>query len=498
MNKRSVIISIVFCSSLFVASLSPFSSNNTATATATSHPDEFKCSLNHIFKPNLYKKETSTANKNTNTLYYYKTTHEGEFPNKVYGLSLCVFGISLRSCRNCLRDAIVIIKQQCHGAEEAILWYDQCLVRYSYRPFFSTLETVPNRCTAASNADLYVANFTDILYQTFLEMIQMATFDAFNKHAIKATNISGSNIVLALHTFAQCIPNLSTEDCLVCLNIAVSIIPSCDFQGKKYGSILIPSCFMSYELYQFYRIIRVRAPPTPTSLSAHDYDQDRRLIPGGAPPSTPISPSAHDDDEVRRLIQVRATPTPTSPAIHEENHQIFRAGDGVPNLSTRDKDIGASTTSHKSKRRSNALIIFLAIGIFILLLLLPITYLYCRRRREKAFQDAGNNPGSLDDLRDQLNNCQEFSLASVREATQNFNIENKLGQGGYGPVYKGTLESGKEIAVKRLESTPRLFITQCHSQGSADQLQIFSTDFIDGDFVDACAGATHARIEGKA
>ncbi|KAK1577510.1 hypothetical protein Q3G72_022363 [Acer saccharum] len=44
----------------------------------------------------------------------------------------------------------------------------------------------------------------------------------------------------------------------------------------------------------------------------------------------------------------------------------------------------------------------------------------------------------------------------------------------------------------------RLFITQCHSQGCTDRLQIFSTDFIDGDFVDACVGATHARIEGKA
>ncbi|KAF2322755.1 hypothetical protein GH714_030221 [Hevea brasiliensis] len=31
-----------------------------------------------------------------------------------------------------------------------------------------------------------------------------------------------------------------------------------------------------------------------------------------------------------------------------------------------------------------------------------------------------------------------------------------------------------------------------------NRLQIFSTDFIDEDFVDACVGLTHARIEGKA
>jgi len=52
--------------------------------------------------------------------------------------------------------------------------------------------------------------------------------------------------------------------------------------------------------------------------------------------------------------------------------------------------------------------------------------------------------------------------------------------------------------TSRIHGYARLFITQCHSQGCADRLQIFSTDFIDGDFVDACAGATHARIEGKA
>ncbi|KAI9125047.1 hypothetical protein K1719_003663 [Acacia pycnantha] len=37
-----------------------------------------------------------------------------------------------------------------------------------------------------------------------------------------------------------------------------------------------------------------------------------------------------------------------------------------------------------------------------------------------------------------------------RKATNNFSMQNKLGQGGFGPVYKGKLAGGKEIAVKRL------------------------------------------------
>ncbi|XP_028765615.1 PI-PLC X-box domain-containing protein DDB_G0293730-like [Neltuma alba] len=52
--------------------------------------------------------------------------------------------------------------------------------------------------------------------------------------------------------------------------------------------------------------------------------------------------------------------------------------------------------------------------------------------------------------------------------------------------------------TKRIHRYARLFIAQCFSQGCDDRLQIFSTDFIDQDFVDACVGLTHARIQGIA
>ncbi|TYI96498.1 hypothetical protein E1A91_D01G077200v1, partial [Gossypium mustelinum] len=45
---------------------------------------------------------------------------------------------------------------------------------------------------------------------------------------------------------------------------------------------------------------------------------------------------------------------------------------------------------------------------------------------------------------------QLFSFASVSAATDNFSVANKLGEGGFGPVYKGVLLKGHEIAVKRL------------------------------------------------
>ncbi|WVZ07250.1 hypothetical protein V8G54_020596 [Vigna mungo] len=43
-----------------------------------------------------------------------------------------------------------------------------------------------------------------------------------------------------------------------------------------------------------------------------------------------------------------------------------------------------------------------------------------------------------------------FELSTITSATNNFSPDNKLGEGGFGSVYKGILADGGEIAVKRL------------------------------------------------
>nr|GME12769.1 G-type lectin S-receptor-like serine/threonine-protein kinase At4g27290 [Ipomoea batatas] len=48
-----------------------------------------------------------------------------------------------------------------------------------------------------------------------------------------------------------------------------------------------------------------------------------------------------------------------------------------------------------------------------------------------------------------------FEVLTITRATNNFSLENKIGEGGYGPVYKGVLDGGKEIAVKRLSKTSK-------------------------------------------
>ncbi|KAL7259604.1 hypothetical protein ACSBR1_005483 [Camellia fascicularis] len=52
-------------------------------------------------------------------------------------------------------------------------------------------------------------------------------------------------------------------------------------------------------------------------------------------------------------------------------------------------------------------------------------------------------------------NLQVLSFADIKAVTNNFSSENKLGQGGFGPVYKGKLPDEQEIAVERLSETSK-------------------------------------------
>ncbi|KAJ4841984.1 hypothetical protein Tsubulata_005411 [Turnera subulata] len=79
--------------------------------------------------------------------------------------------------------------------------------------------------------------------------------------------------------------------------------------------------------------------------------------------------------------------------------------------------------------------------------------LYGRRRKHKSRANMKNILEKY--YKNKQNNNEELELpiiqfSAITKATQNFSNGNKLGKGGFGPVYKGTLSDGQEIAVKRL------------------------------------------------
>ncbi|KAK3430695.1 hypothetical protein EUGRSUZ_E02443 [Eucalyptus grandis] len=72
-------------------------------------------------------------------------------------------------------------------------------------------------------------------------------------------------------------------------------------------------------------------------------------------------------------------------------------------------------------------------------------------RQEIGEEFSKENPRGEKPVASQQSSLMRLDI--IRTATGNFSNGCKLGEGGFGPVYKGTLADGKEIAVKRLSRT---------------------------------------------
>ncbi|XP_023001213.1 G-type lectin S-receptor-like serine/threonine-protein kinase At1g11300 isoform X1 [Cucurbita maxima] len=69
--------------------------------------------------------------------------------------------------------------------------------------------------------------------------------------------------------------------------------------------------------------------------------------------------------------------------------------------------------------------------------------------KEKILKQTRENDNMIeDDIK--LEELPLYDFEKLAIATNEFDMSNKLGQGGFGPVYKGRLLNGQEIAVKRL------------------------------------------------
>eukprot|EP00261_Vitis_vinifera_P031418 XP_019072661.1 PREDICTED: G-type lectin S-receptor-like serine/threonine-protein kinase At4g27290 isoform X3 [Vitis vinifera] len=73
---------------------------------------------------------------------------------------------------------------------------------------------------------------------------------------------------------------------------------------------------------------------------------------------------------------------------------------------------------------------------------------------ESGYMDHKSKEGENNEGQEHLD-LPLFNLATLLNATNNFSEENKLGEGGFGPVYKGILQEGQEIAVKMMSKTSR-------------------------------------------
>ncbi|RVW87190.1 Cysteine-rich receptor-like protein kinase 29 [Vitis vinifera] len=290
---------------------------------------------------------------------------------EVNGIGLCRGDLTPDTCRSCINNSSQDIQRLCPNYKEAVLYYDLCMLRYSDRSIFGTVET------SHSYGLVNGQNFSDIDRSVeerdnlLLDLQEKAASGGpLLKYAANETS-AGSETIYGL---SQCTPDLEDQECSNCLAVLNSIYAD-SFKYKQGGNAKAPSCNFRYEIYSFYDPLPDAPAPSPTNSS----------------------------------------PPPPNDGT---------TGDG------------------KSNRTRTVIIVVIATVVSVILVSSICICIFLRMRKPKDKDEPGDENLSVESL--------QFNLDPIRNATKNFSDSNKLGQGGFGAVYKGTLSNGQDIAVKRL------------------------------------------------
>ncbi|XP_027925796.1 cysteine-rich receptor-like protein kinase 7 isoform X2 [Vigna unguiculata] len=193
---------------------------------------------------------SSNATPNANG-FYNNTILGTNSSDTVYGLFMCRGDVLFDECRDCVANATHTLSSDtnCSLSKSGVIWYDECMVRFSNNSFFSTVDTYPryyrwNQANISSNP----LSFNYLLANTMRETAHEAA-NSSNRYSTKKESLSEFN---TLYCLTQCTQDLSPQQCSDCLESAISDIPSC-CDGKQGGRVVYPSCNIRYELYPFYR-----------------------------------------------------------------------------------------------------------------------------------------------------------------------------------------------------------------------------------------------------
>ncbi|KAJ6848863.1 putative receptor-like protein kinase [Iris pallida] len=321
----------------------------------------------------------------------FSTDIKGDDSNKTYGLVMCRGDVGSNDCKDCIKAASNNITQLCPQSMKAIVWYDYCQLRYSDSLFF----------TSSANdgrIGLMVNTGTQQDPGTFMAKAK-ELMGKVADHAVRNSSplffatgmIKYRSDLPAIYGLAQCTGDLSADACSQCLQGILTYFWNDSYAAQRGGRILGYSCNFRYEVYTFFA-----GDPT-ISLG------------------TTISPPPIASNTSH-------PPTPT---------------------------VESASQSGKGKKNTGAV---LAIGISLAVaLVLSFVFYICFHKRRSAKNTAGKSK------MEEILNMESllFDLSILKSATDNFADSNKLGQGGFGTVYKGILLDGQEIAVKRLSVTSR-------------------------------------------
>ncbi|XP_028782529.1 cysteine-rich receptor-like protein kinase 2 [Neltuma alba] len=295
-----------------------------------------------------------------------------------------------------------------------------------------------------------------------------------NQHFTTAQAVKAN---IPIYGLFQCRNYLSIADCLACFDVAAVNIRNCS--TTAYGARLVyEGCFLRYESSKHFDLA--------SEVEWSDIRcGNQTIIDSSALASTVQQVLRNLDVATPRMSGFYAatkTPVPNSNglnvyAIAQCVQTLSQSGcqncmksvsekfqTCLTNSNAESYDTGCfmrySTTSffpgnqttdinHFLKQAGSSnkgAIIGIVIGSLVLVLIFLMTlFAWIRPRRSQKRVPKGDVTG-ISKLKAPVN----YNYRDLKSATKNFSIENKLGEGGFGAVYKGTLENGKVVAVKKL------------------------------------------------
>lgn len=313
-----------------------------------------------------------------------------------------------------------------------------------------------------------LSDFFSNLNATFSDL--RSQISSQNKKFVTAQQARTSDPVYAM---VQCRDYLSVADCVSCFDAAVSQIRNCS--AANGARVIYDGCFLRYESSSFYDQgtlpgnVGVCGNRTVSQATAFDTAVQGQLtdlkiatpkingffaatkseVVGGSATvyavsqcAETISESTCQDCLTVAYANIQSCP-PNADGRAVDAGCFLRYSDTAffPDNQTTNINpfLGGGGSSKK-----NAIIGGVVGGGGGLLLILAIILWYQLSRKSKLVR-RGNILGASE-----LQGPVIYSYKDLKSATKKFSEENKLGEGGFSDVYKGTLKNGNIIAVKKL------------------------------------------------